>query len=63
MILDYFGEYTLLVNLIYTKFAVLGFSHMLIHSSGFHVSTEASLGFVASSLTIGVVLSLAKKSE
>ncbi|CAJ1968426.1 unnamed protein product [Sphenostylis stenocarpa] len=44
---------------------VLGFIgvKMILDYFGFHVSTEASLGFVASSLTIGVVLSLAKKSE
>ncbi|XP_022640422.1 thylakoid membrane protein TERC, chloroplastic isoform X2 [Vigna radiata var. radiata] len=44
---------------------VLGFIgvKMILDYFGFHVSTEVSLGFVASSLTIGVVLSLAKKSE
>ncbi|TKY52860.1 integral to membrane [Spatholobus suberectus] len=44
---------------------VLGFIgfKMILDYFGFHVSTEASLGFVASSLTIGVVLSLAKKSD
>ncbi|XP_047151163.1 thylakoid membrane protein TERC, chloroplastic-like, partial [Vigna umbellata] len=44
---------------------VLGFIgvKMILDYFGFHVSTEESLGFVASSLTIGVVLSLAKKSE
>lgn len=42
---------------------VLEFSHIII-STGIHVSTEASLGFVASSLTIGVLLSLlANKSD
>lgn len=30
---------------------------------GFHVSTEASLGFVATSLSAGVLLSLMKKSD
>ncbi|KAK7345623.1 hypothetical protein VNO77_16231 [Canavalia gladiata] len=44
---------------------VLGFigCKMILDYFGIHVSTEASLGFVASSLTIGVVLSLAKKSD
>ncbi|XP_057427123.1 thylakoid membrane protein TERC, chloroplastic isoform X2 [Lotus japonicus] len=44
---------------------VLGFIgfKMIVDYFGFHVSTEASLGFVASSLTIGVVLSLANKSD
>ncbi|KAK7279404.1 hypothetical protein RJT34_24456 [Clitoria ternatea] len=44
---------------------VLGFIgfKMILDYFGFHVSTEASLGFVASSLTIGVVLSLANKSD
>ncbi|RDX65291.1 Thylakoid membrane protein TERC, chloroplastic, partial [Mucuna pruriens] len=44
---------------------VLGFIgvKMILDYFGIHVSTEASLGFVASSLTIGVVLSLAKKSD
>ncbi|XP_028775113.1 thylakoid membrane protein TERC, chloroplastic isoform X1 [Neltuma alba] len=44
---------------------VLGFigCKMILDYFGIHVSTEASLGFVASSLTIGVALSLAKKSE
>ncbi|XP_061353926.1 thylakoid membrane protein TERC, chloroplastic [Gastrolobium bilobum] len=44
---------------------VLGFigSKMILDYFGIHVSTEASLGFVASSLTIGVLLSLAKKSD
>ncbi|KAK4272916.1 hypothetical protein QN277_021407 [Acacia crassicarpa] len=43
---------------------VLGFigCKMILDYFGIHVSTEASLGFVASSLTIGVALSLAKKS-
>ncbi|KAF7804509.1 thylakoid membrane protein TERC, chloroplastic isoform X1 [Senna tora] len=45
--------------------AVLGFigCKMILDYFGIHVSTEASLGFVASSLTIGVLLSLAKKSK
>ncbi|KAK7267578.1 hypothetical protein RIF29_20256 [Crotalaria pallida] len=44
---------------------VLGFigSKMILDYFGIHVSTEASLAFVASSLTIGVLLSLAKKSD
>ncbi|KAI4349227.1 hypothetical protein L6164_009844 [Bauhinia variegata] len=44
---------------------VLGFigCKMILDYFGIHVSTEASLGFVASSLTIGVLLSLAKKSD
>ncbi|RZB85728.1 Thylakoid membrane protein TERC, chloroplastic [Glycine soja] len=44
---------------------VLGFVgvKMILDYFGFHVSTEASLAFVASSLTIGVVLSLANKSD
>ncbi|MED6151128.1 hypothetical protein PIB30_079348 [Stylosanthes scabra] len=44
---------------------VLGFigCKMILDYFGIHVSTEASLGFVASSLTIGVILSLAKKSD
>ncbi|KAE9619473.1 putative integral membrane protein TerC [Lupinus albus] len=44
---------------------VLGFigSKMILDYFGIHVSTEASLAFVASSLTLGVLFSLAKKSE
>ncbi|XP_058771068.1 thylakoid membrane protein TERC, chloroplastic-like isoform X1 [Vicia villosa] len=44
---------------------VLGFigCKMIADYFGFHVSTEASLGFVASSLSIGVILSLANKSD
>ncbi|MCI14862.1 putative membrane protein STKORF319-like, partial [Trifolium medium] len=44
---------------------VLGFigSKMILDYYGIHVSTEASLGFVASSLTIGVILSLANKVD
>ncbi|KAK2455078.1 thylakoid membrane protein TERC, chloroplastic [Trifolium repens] len=44
---------------------VLGFigCKMILDYFGIHVSTEASLGFVASSLTIGVILSLANKSD
>lgn len=44
---------------------VLGFIgfKMILDYFGFHVTTEASLGFVASSLSIGVLLSLAKKSD
>ncbi|CAL0299564.1 unnamed protein product [Lupinus luteus] len=44
---------------------VLGFiaSKMILDYFGIHVSTEASLGFVASSLSLGVLLSLAKKSD
>ncbi|CAL0309848.1 unnamed protein product [Lupinus luteus] len=43
---------------------VLGFigCKMILDYFGIHISTEASLGFVASSLTIGAVLSLVKKS-
>lgn len=32
-------------------------------SAGYHVSTEVSLGVVATTLTTGVLLSLLKKSE
>ncbi|OIV90473.1 hypothetical protein TanjilG_18657 [Lupinus angustifolius] len=44
---------------------VLGFigSKMILDYFGIHVSTEASLAFVASSLSLGVLLSLAKKSD
>ncbi|CAL5207175.1 unnamed protein product [Lathyrus oleraceus] len=44
---------------------VLGFigCKMILDYFGIHVSTEASLGFVASSLSIGVILSLANKSD
>ncbi|KAL5067930.1 hypothetical protein RYX36_018817 [Vicia faba] len=44
---------------------VLGFigCKMIADYFGIHVSTEASLGFVASSLSIGVILSLANKSD
>ncbi|KAJ7977037.1 thylakoid membrane protein TERC, chloroplastic [Quillaja saponaria] len=44
---------------------VLGFIgvKMILDYFGFHVSTEASLGFVATSLTTGVLLSLMKKSD
>ncbi|XP_019424861.1 PREDICTED: thylakoid membrane protein TERC, chloroplastic-like [Lupinus angustifolius] len=44
---------------------VLGFigCKMILDYFGLHVSTEVSLGFVASSLTIGALLSLAKKSD
>lgn len=42
---------------------VLGFIgfKMILDFFGFHVSTEASLGFVATSLSTGVLLSLVKK--
>lgn len=44
---------------------VLGFIglKMILDYFGFHVGTEVSLGFVATSLTTGVLLSLIKKSE
>ncbi|KNA08177.1 hypothetical protein SOVF_164950, partial [Spinacia oleracea] len=44
---------------------VLGFIglKMILDYFGFHVGTEVSLGFVATSLTTGVLLSLVKKSE
>ncbi|GMI81015.1 TELLURITE RESISTANCE C, PIGMENT DEFECTIVE 149 [Hibiscus trionum] len=44
---------------------VLGFIgfKMILDFFGFHISTEASLGFVATSLSAGVLLSLAKKSD
>ncbi|KAK9126873.1 hypothetical protein Scep_015719 [Stephania cephalantha] len=44
---------------------VLGFigSKMILDFFGYHVSTEVSLGFVASSLGVGVILSLMQKSE
>lgn len=44
---------------------VLGFigCKMILEFFGYHVSTEISLGFVATSLSAGVLLSLLKKSE
>ncbi|CAI0472499.1 unnamed protein product [Linum tenue] len=44
---------------------VLGFigCKMILDFFGFHVSTEASLGFVATSLSLGVIFSLLKKSD
>ncbi|KAJ6382058.1 hypothetical protein OIU77_030667 [Salix suchowensis] len=44
---------------------VLGFigCKMILDFMGFHISTEASLGFVATSLGAGVLLSLMKKSD
>ncbi|XP_024028662.1 thylakoid membrane protein TERC, chloroplastic [Morus notabilis] len=44
---------------------VLGFigCKMILDFFGFHISTEASLGFVATSLGAGVLLSLLKKSD
>ncbi|KAL9251546.1 Thylakoid membrane protein TERC, chloroplastic-like protein [Drosera capensis] len=44
---------------------VLGFigCKMILDFFGYHVTTEASLGFVATSLTAGVLLSLMKKSK
>ncbi|XP_048321421.2 thylakoid membrane protein TERC, chloroplastic [Ziziphus jujuba] len=44
---------------------VLGFigCKMILDFFGFHVSTEASLGFVATSLSAGVLLSLMKKTD
>ncbi|XP_039022248.1 thylakoid membrane protein TERC, chloroplastic-like [Hibiscus syriacus] len=44
---------------------VLGFigCKMILDFFGFHISTEASLGFVATSLSAGVLLSLAKKGD
>ncbi|ONI03211.1 hypothetical protein PRUPE_6G244800 [Prunus persica] len=44
---------------------VLGFigCKMILDYFGFHVSTEVSLGFVATSLSTGVLLSLMKKSD
>ncbi|XP_042946731.1 thylakoid membrane protein TERC, chloroplastic isoform X1 [Carya illinoinensis] len=44
---------------------VLGFigCKMILDYFGFHISTEASLGFVFTSLSVGVVLSLMNKSD
>lgn len=44
---------------------VLGFigTKMILDFFGYHVTTEVSLGFVATSLTAGVLLSLLKKSD
>ncbi|XP_011627205.1 thylakoid membrane protein TERC, chloroplastic isoform X2 [Amborella trichopoda] len=44
---------------------VLGFigSKMILDFFGYHISTEASLGFVATALSAGVILSLIKKSD
>ncbi|GMN39054.1 hypothetical protein TIFTF001_008291 [Ficus carica] len=44
---------------------VLGFigCKMILDFFGFHISTETSLGFVATSLSAGVLLSLLKKSD
>uniref|UniRef100_A0A2P2L5F2 Uncharacterized protein LOC103419316 isoform X4 n=1 Tax=Rhizophora mucronata TaxID=61149 RepID=A0A2P2L5F2_RHIMU len=44
---------------------VLGFigCKMILDFFGFHVSNEVSLGFVATSLSAGVLLSLMKKSD
>ncbi|XWS55756.1 hypothetical protein CRYUN_Cryun09bG0028000 [Craigia yunnanensis] len=44
---------------------VLGFigCKMILDFFGFHISTEVSLGFVATSLSTGVLLSLAKKAD
>ncbi|KAM5559954.1 thylakoid membrane protein TERC, chloroplastic [Rosa sericea] len=44
---------------------VLGFigCKMILDFFGFHISTEVSLGFVATSLSTGVLLSLLKKSD
>uniref|UniRef100_A0A5B7BWU5 Uncharacterized protein n=1 Tax=Davidia involucrata TaxID=16924 RepID=A0A5B7BWU5_DAVIN len=44
---------------------VLGFigCKMILDFFGYHVGTEVSLGFVATTLTSGVLLSLMKKSD
>ncbi|XVE61780.1 hypothetical protein DITRI_Ditri06bG0066900 [Diplodiscus trichospermus] len=44
---------------------VLGFigCKMILDFFGFHITTEASLGFVATTLSAGVLLSLAKKAD
>jgi len=44
---------------------VLGFigSKMILDFFGFHISTEASLAFVATTLSTGVLLSLMSKSD
>lgn len=59
MILDFFGiyKYLLIHNfLLEQKLSSVNFV-------GFHVSTEASLGIVALSLSTGVLLSLTNKSS
>ncbi|KAJ9559079.1 hypothetical protein OSB04_013693 [Centaurea solstitialis] len=51
MILDFFGEY------LHDRFL------LVIYIEGYHVSTEVSLGCVATTLSAGVLLSLLKKSD
>ena len=68
MILDFFGEHAF-VHLkcqicydTYIHFKIPVFIDLTLHA-GFHVPTEASLGFVAISLSTGVLLSLLKKAD
>lgn len=68
MILDFFGEHSSVNSKVqisyeaYMHFKIRGFIDLSLHA-GFHVSTEASLGFVAISLSTGVMLSLLKKAD
>ena len=66
MILDFFGECLLMLlpyltsNRSYFKSKINIFAFL---STGFHISTEASLAFVATTLSTGVLLSLMNKSD
>lgn len=69
MILDFFGWYLLpATDKLLKPIAVEGKKNMLyiflsFASAGYHVSTEASLGFVATSLGAGVLLSFVRRSD
>jgi hypothetical protein len=66
MILDFFGECLLMLlpyltsNRSYFNSKTNIFAFL---STGFHISTEASLAFVATTLSTGVLLSLMNKSD
>lgn len=62
MILDFFGMY-IYILLSFFIYICLAFDILLAVPAGFHITTEASLGVVATCLGAGVLLSLLKKSE
>lgn len=57
------GSSSPLLVLLSDKFSFHSSSRFHFFNAGFHISTEASLGFVATSLGAGVLLSLMKKSD
>jgi hypothetical protein len=66
MILDFFGQCLLMLLPCLTRnrlYFISKINNFAILSTGFHISTEASLAFVAATLSTGVVLSLTSKSD